>query len=73
MFKSVSRRVAFVLIPVLLAGPVDRALASDTTSPSSTSSSTATSSPTPTGITGTDPEPIDPGTVTLILTLLGLA
>jgi len=73
MFKSVSRRVAYVLIPVLLTGPIARALASDTTSPSSTSSSTATSSPTPTGITGTDPEPIDPDIMAVILSLLSLA
>lgn len=74
MFKPVSRRAAFVLLSVLLAGPVWPAFAS-TTSPTSTSSSTSTAAPssTPGGITGTDPEPIEPDVVTLILTLLSLA
>ncbi len=72
MFKPVSRRAAFVLLSVLLAGPVCPAFAS-TTSPTSASSSTSTTASSPGGITGTDPEPIEPDVVTLILTLLSLA
>jgi len=74
MFKSTTRKLAFALLLVLLAGPVDRAFASGTGS-TSTSSSTSTTSPTPTpaGITGSEPEPIEPDVVSLILTLLSLS
>ena len=74
MFKPVSRRVAFVLLSMSLFSPVYKAFASGT-GPASTSASSSTTSPSPTpdGITGTDPEPIEPDVVTLILTLLSLA
>jgi hypothetical protein len=73
MSKSAVRTPALVLLLALLSGPVDRVFASDS-GPTSTPSTTTTATPSPTtsGITGTDPEPIDPGTVTLILSLLGL-
>lgn len=71
MYKCTARKLAFLVLLVLLAGPVDRALAADTgqAATSTTSSSTSTSD----GITGTDPEPIDPDVVSIILSLLGLA
>ena len=74
MFKHTTRKLAFALLLVLLAGPVDRAFASGTGS-TSTSSSTSTTSPTPTpaGITGSEPEPIEPDVVSLILSLLSLS
>jgi len=70
MFKLKARKLAFALLLVLLAGPVDRALASGT---GSTSTSTNPPSVTPDGVTGTDPEPIEPDIVSLILTLINLA
>jgi hypothetical protein len=74
MFKHITRKLAFALLLVLLAGPVDRAFASGTGS-TSTSSSTSPISPSPTlaGITGTDPEPIEPDIVSLVLGLINLA
>jgi hypothetical protein len=74
MSKYAVRKLAFAMLLVLLAGPVDRAFASGTGSTSTPSStSTAAPSPTPDGITGTDPEPTSPDIVSLILTLLDLA
>jgi hypothetical protein len=74
MFKHTPRKLGFALLLVLLAGPVDRAFASST-GQTSTASPTSTRSPsfTSDGITGTDPEPIDPDIVNIILTLLNLA
>jgi len=73
MCKHAAQKLAFVLLLVLVAGPVDRAFASNTTQ-ASTSTTTSTSSTTATtdGITGTDPEPIEPNIVSILLTLLGL-
>ena len=74
MLKFKARKLAFALLLVLLAGLVDRALASGTSSTSTpTSTSTNPPSVTPDGVTGTDPEPIDPDIVSLILTLINLA
>jgi len=74
MFKRPTRKLAFALLLVLLAGPVDRAFASGTGSTSTpTPTSTNPPSPTPNGVTGTDPEPTSPDIVSLILTLLKLA
>ena len=74
MLKFKARKLAFALLLVLLAGPVDRALASGTSSTSTpTSTSTNPPSVTPDGVTGTDPEPIEPDIVSLILTLINLA
>jgi hypothetical protein len=74
MFKRTTRKLAFALLLVLLAGPVDRAFASGT---GSTSTPTPTSanppSTTPDGVTGTDPEPTSPYIVSLVLALLNLA
>jgi hypothetical protein len=70
MFTFKARKLAFALLLVLLAGPVDRASASGT---SSTSTYTNPPSVTPDGVTGTDPEPIEPDIVSLILTLINLA
>ena len=74
MFRYNARKLAFAMLLVLLAGPVDRAIASGT-GPTSTPSTTSTnpSSVTPNGVTGTDPEPIEPDIVSLILTLINLA
>ena len=68
MFKHTTRKLAFALLLVLLAGTADRAFASGTGS-----TSTSAPSPTPAGITGSEPEPIEPDVVSLILTLLNLA
>jgi hypothetical protein len=74
MSKHAVRKLGFAMLLVLLAGPVDRAFASGPGS-ISTSSSTSTTSPypTPAGITGSEPEPIEPDVVSLILTLLSLS
>lgn len=72
MYKHTARKLALFVVLALVAGPVNRAFAADsaqTTTQTTSSSSTATSD----GITGTDPEPIDPGVVSVILSLLGLA
>jgi hypothetical protein len=69
MCKHAARKLAFVLLFVLLAGPADRAFASNTTQASTSTSTTATTTD---GITGTDPEPIEPNIVSILLTLLGL-
>jgi hypothetical protein len=74
MSKYAVRKLGFAMLLVLLAGPVDRAFASGTGSTSTPSSTSTTSpSPTPAGITGTDPEPIEPDIVSLVLALLNLA
>ena len=72
MYKHTARKLALLVVLALVAGPVNRAFAdgtTQTTTPTASSSTTATSD----GITGTDPEPIDPGVVSVILSLLGLA
>jgi hypothetical protein len=73
MFKHNARKLALAMLLVLLTGPADRALASDRSS-TSTPTSTSTNPPStpPNGVTGTDPEPIDPGDVSLILALINL-
>jgi len=74
MFKHPTRKLAFALLLVLLAGPSDRAFATGTGSTSTPPpTSTAAPSPTPNGVTGSDPEPIEPDVVSLILTLLSLS
>ena len=74
MFKHPTRKLAFALLLVLMAGPVNRAFASGTGSTSTSSStSTASPSPAPAGITGSEPEPIEPDVVSLILALLSLS
>jgi hypothetical protein len=74
MFKRTTRKLAFALLLVLLASPVERAFASSTGSTSPTPSTpTTTPSPTPAGITGSEPEPIEPDVVGLILTLISLS
>jgi len=74
MSKFAGRKLAFAMLLVLLAGPVNRAFASGTGS-TSTPSPTSTNPPSITsdGVTGTDPEPTSPDVVILILTLLNLA
>jgi len=72
MHKPITRKLALLVLLALVAGPVNRAFAdgtTQTTTPTTSSSTTATTD----GITGTDPEPIDPGVVSVILSLLGLA
>ena len=74
MFKTKARILTFTLLLVLLTGPAKRAFASST-GPSTGTSSQSGNPPSATsnGITGTDPEPIEPDIVTLILTLFHLA
>jgi hypothetical protein len=72
MAKSATPKLTFVLLLVLLTTSAGRAFASGS-SPTSTPPPTTTSSPsTPSGVTGTDPEPIEPDIVGLILTILQL-
>lgn len=74
MSKNIVRKLVFALLLVLLTGPGSLAFASGTgqaSTPFSTASSSSSS--TSDGITGTDPEPIDPDIVNIILTVLGLA
>jgi hypothetical protein len=74
MSKYAVRKLGFAMLLVLLAGPADRAFASGTGSTSTASSTSTTApSPAPAGITGSDPEPIEPDVVSLILTLLSLS
>ncbi len=74
MSRYAVRKLSFVLLLVLLTGPVGRAFASGTGQTSTSSpTSSSPSSPTTNGITGTDPEPIEPDIVNIILTLLNLA
>jgi hypothetical protein len=69
-----ARNLAFVLLIALWAGPVGRAFGSTAGQPSGQSASPTTSQSSPSdGITGTDPEPIDPDIVGIVLTLLDLA
>ena len=73
MSKYAVRKLSCVLLLVLLTGPVGRAFASGTGQPpTSSQTSSSPSSPTADGITGTDPEPIEPDIVSIILTLLNL-
>lgn len=72
MCKHTSRKLASLALLALLSGSVDRAFAASTgqtTNPAPSSSSAGTSG----GITGTDPEPINPNIVSIILSLLSLA
>ena len=71
MLRLAVFRLASVLVLGALMVPVVPAFATRRAS-TSIPSTTGTSS-SPYGITGTDPEPIDPGIVTLILSLLPLA
>ena len=74
MFKYATRNSALGLFLVLLICPVGRAFPE---SPEQTSSRPATSTNSTTstanGVTGTDPEPIDPDIVSVILTILELS
>lgn len=74
MCKHAARKLALVVLLALLTGTADRAFASST-GPITNSSSTsaASSASTPDGVTGTDPEPIEPNIVSIVLTLLSLA
>ncbi|HLH36147.1 MAG TPA: hypothetical protein VKX41_15860 [Alloacidobacterium sp.] len=72
MCKRTARKLAFLTLLVVLAGPADRVFAAgpgQATNSTTSSSSTVT----PNGITGTDPEPIEPSIVRIILSVLGLA
>ena len=73
MFKNTGKKLASALLLLLLANPAVRAFASSK-GPNANSPAVPTTFPTLTadGITGTDPEPIDPGIVSIILTLLNL-
>jgi hypothetical protein len=74
MFKRITRKLAFALLLVSLAGPANRAFASGAGSTSTSSSTPSPApSPTPNGITGSEPEPIEPDVVSLILTILSLS
>jgi hypothetical protein len=70
---SVRKLTSFVFLALLMC-QISQAFAStegQTTNPSNTSTSSPTS--TAGGITGTDPEPIDPGIVSTILSLFGVS
>ena len=71
MAKSATPNLAITLLLLLLTASTGRALQSNSglppTPPPTSSSST------PNGVTGTDPEPIDPDIVGLILSILHLS
>jgi hypothetical protein len=74
MSKHAGRNLAFVLLLALSAGSAGRAFASSTgRAPGQFTTSATSTRSTPDGITGTDPEPIDPDIVNVILTILNLA
>jgi hypothetical protein len=74
MTKSATPKLTFVLLLVLLTASAGQAFASGTGSTSTPPPTpTASSSTTQNGVTGTDPEPIEPDIVGLILTILQLA
>lgn len=67
-----NRKLAVALSLALLAGSGNYALASDGGSTTGSGTSGASSGATGESITGTDPEPISPNIVTVLLTLLNL-
>ena len=71
MSKHSGRNLAFVLLLALSTASVGRAFAS--TAGQAPGQSTASTGSVSEGITGTDPEPIDPDIVYIILTILNLA
>lgn len=74
MFKYPSRSTALALFLMLLSGPFGRAFpASSGQAFSMPARSTTSSISTANGVTGTDPEPIDPDIVSVILTILELS
>jgi hypothetical protein len=73
MAKSATPKLTFALLLVLSIASAGRAFASDSSPTSTTPPTTSSSSSTPNGVTGTDPEPIEPDIVGLILTILRLA
>lgn len=70
MFRN--KRLIFAILLALLAGSGNYALASDGGSASGSANAGSSSTVTADGITGTDPEPISPTIVTVILTILNL-
>ena len=72
MAKSATPKLTSVLLLVLLTVSAGRAYASGTGSTSTTPPTTTSSPSTSNGVTGTDPEPIEPDIVGLILTILQL-
>jgi hypothetical protein len=74
MSKHSGRNLAFVLLLALSTGSVNGAFASSRgQTPGQSATSTTTTGSASDGITGTDPEPIDPDIVNIILTILNLA
>jgi hypothetical protein len=74
MSKHSGRNLAFVLLLALSTVSVGRAFASTAgQAPGQSTASTASTGSVSEGITGTDPEPIDPDIVNIILTILNLA
>ena len=72
MTKSARPKLTPALLLLVLIATASRALAADTGS-TPTPPPPSTSTTTLNGVTGTDPEPIDPDLVGLILSLLNLA
>jgi hypothetical protein len=72
MFKQLSRKLMLVTTLLALTIPASRAF-SATTDPAPTPPPPSTSpSPAPSGVTGTDPEPIEPSLLELILAVLSV-
>jgi hypothetical protein len=73
MFKYATRKLTLALTLMLLAASVGRAVAATADpAPSTPPTVTAPQTPAPNGVTGGDPEPIEPDVVQLILSLLHL-
>jgi hypothetical protein len=73
MFKYATRKLTLALTLALLTAQAGRAVAATTNPPPITPPTTAPQTPAPGGVTGGDPEPIEPDMVGLILSLLHLA
>lgn len=74
MRKNTVRNLACLVLLALLTSPIELAFASSPgQSTDSSTSATTSSSVTADGITGTDPEPISPKILSILVTLLQLS
>jgi hypothetical protein len=72
MFRHARRKLMLGLTFLALTIPVTRALAANPDQVTAVPPSPTSPAPIPTGVTGTDPEPIEPDVLELILSLLSL-
>lgn len=72
MFKHVSRKFVLALTLLTLTIPGSRAFAANADPTAAPPPTSATPASTPSGITGTDPEPIEPDVLEWILAVLSV-